>query len=299
MRYCTWMICLSIWLYYVETVEISDVRLTSREKECYGTSMGFSFSGTHEFHYESLRRRYAGCTHVSGNLEVTNLDNVNMTYDLSFLSTIKVVTGYVLLGLLNVETVPLTRLRLIRADHKLKLGHSYYSLVVALTSEGIPTEINPTPGLKELQMPALREISHGNVIFTQNPSLCHVDTIAWDVITTGNVTFKETGGKETGGKEHCPKCSPKCFDIEGIGHCWGQGSDMCQKFIKIQCGTSCPGRCFEADGNTGCCHHECAVGCIGDMDTECELCRNFRYGHKCLSECPSGTYPIGQECTDF
>lgn len=82
--------------------------------ECYGSNMGFSFSGTHEYHYEALRRRYTGCTHVHGNLEVTNLNNGNVTYDLSFLSTIQVVTGYVLLGLLNVETVPLTNLRLIR-----------------------------------------------------------------------------------------------------------------------------------------------------------------------------------------
>ena len=120
--------------------------------------MGFSFSGTHEFHYESLRRRYGGCTHVQGNLEITNLNNGNVTYDLEFLSTIEVVTGYVLLGLLNTEKIPLTSLRLIRADNTMKLKGGEYGLVVALTQEGIPTEDNPHPGLKELQLPALRGV---------------------------------------------------------------------------------------------------------------------------------------------
>ena len=124
--------------------------------ECYGTNMGFSFSGTHDFHYESLRRRYSGCTYVQGNLEITNLNNGNVSYDLVFLSTIEVVTGYVLLGLLNTEEIPLVNLRLIRADNTMKLMGGEYGLVVALTSEGIPTGDNPRPGLKQLQLPALR-----------------------------------------------------------------------------------------------------------------------------------------------
>jgi hypothetical protein len=43
-----------------------------------------------------------------------------------------------------------------RADRTLKLGEKKYALLVALTSEGQPTADNPTPGLKEIQMPSLR-----------------------------------------------------------------------------------------------------------------------------------------------
>lgn len=63
--------------------------------------MGFGYSGTLELHYQSLRKRYAGCTYVHGNLEITNLDDPVLRYDLGFLSTIKYVSGYVLIGLIT------------------------------------------------------------------------------------------------------------------------------------------------------------------------------------------------------
>lgn len=280
----------------ITAVEILDVKLTHREKECYGSNMGFSFSGTHEYHYEALRRRYAGCTHVQGNLEVTNLNNGNVTYDLSFLSSIKVVTGYVLLGLLNVETVPLTSLRLIRADHTLKLGYERYGLVVALTSEGTPTADNPTPGLKELQLPNLREISNGKVLFTQNPLLCFIDTVEWKDIVDGEIVMKENAMKTD-----CDKCHPDCQDFDGVSRCWGKGSHMCQTVHRLECDSICPGspkRCFRK-GILGCCHPQCAVGCKDGLDTDCEMCKYFRHGHRCVTRCPDGTYPIGQECIDF
>lgn len=271
-----------------------DINVSKKEKECFGTWMGFSFSGTHEYHYESMRRRYTGCTYVHGNLEVTNLNNGNMTYDLSFLSTIKVVTGYVLLGLLNVETVPLTSLRLIRADNTLKLGSDYHALVVALTSEETSSSDNPNPGLKELQMPSLKEITRGKIIFTQNPSLCYVDTIAWDMITDSEVIMKDTFHNE-----HCGTCPLHCSDSDGISHCWGKGPGMCQKVQRIECDEICyPGRCH-SEGILGCCHPQCAAGCTGGLDTQCEVCKYFRYGHRCVSECPKSTYPLAQECIDF
>lgn len=276
-------------------VDILEVPSTPRIKECYGTNMGFSFSGTHEFHYESLRRRYSGCTYVQGNLEITNLSNRNVTYDLSFLSSIEVVTGYVLLGLLNTETIPLTSLRLIRADNTMKLVGGEYGLVVALTSEGTPTEDNPHPGLKELQLPALREISQGQVLFSQNPLLCYVDTIAWDRIATEwffPVSFKE------GTKKHCKPCPEGCRDDDGVPRCWGPKQGLCQHIERLECDMSCPGRCYK-EGLLGCCHPECAVGCHGNLDTECEMCKYFRYGHKCLPVCPDDTYPLGQQCMDF
>lgn len=121
--------------------------------ECYGTHVGFGYSGTPEFHYESLLRRYRGCKHVEGNLEITNLQSDQISYDLSFLSTIEVVTGYVLLGLLDLESIPLTNLKLIRADNMFNIMGEDYGLVVAFTDAAGE---NKNRGLRELQLPSLK-----------------------------------------------------------------------------------------------------------------------------------------------
>lgn len=90
---------------------------------------------------------------MEGNLEITNLQSsAKISYDLSFLSKIEVVTGYVLIGLLDVESIPLTSLKLIRADNMFNIMGKDYGLVVAFTdSTG-----NNQKGLRELQLPALR-----------------------------------------------------------------------------------------------------------------------------------------------
>lgn len=123
--------------------------------ECYGTHVGFGMSGNQDDHYESLRRRYKDCTHVEGNLEITHVDKaINSSYDISFLSSIEIVTGYVLLGLLEVEAIPLINLRLIRADSTYNIMGEEYGLVVALTSEAgdDPKRV----GLRELQLSSLK-----------------------------------------------------------------------------------------------------------------------------------------------
>ena len=91
---------------------------------------------------------------MEGNLEIANLGSAaNITYDLSFLSTIEVVTGYVLLGLLDVDVIPLTSLKLIRADNTYEILGEQYGLLVVLTTEHGG---RGRTGLKELQLPALR-----------------------------------------------------------------------------------------------------------------------------------------------
>ncbi|KAK3587041.1 hypothetical protein CHS0354_008065 [Potamilus streckersoni] len=277
-----------------KAVEIIDTKVSTLEKECYGTNMGFSISGGPEFHYESIRRRYKDCTYVQGNLEITNLNSGNMTYDLSFLATIRVVTGYVLLGLLQVETIPLTSLRLIRADNTMTLKGEEYGLIVALTSEG--SDGKQSVGLRELHLPVLSEITRGKVYFGQNPLLCHVDTIAWDAIVSGKenpVTF----AKDAFSKD-CPHCPMVCTDKNGIPRCWGAKEHLCQQVRTPECHTICPGRCFES-GLLGCCHPECAIGCYGPFVTDCFMCKYFRSFDKCVSKCPENTYPLGQDCIEF
>lgn len=76
---------------------------------------------------------------------------------MSFLSDIEVVTGYVLLGLLEVDTIPLVNLRLIRADNTYNIKNMEYGLIVAITSAGEPEDPDDeVVGLRELQLPSLK-----------------------------------------------------------------------------------------------------------------------------------------------
>lgn len=112
---------------------------------------GFGYSGSNQEHYDNLRRRYEGCTVVRGNLELTNMDDPTVNYDLSFLRSIRVVTGYVLIGLITVDAMPLVNLQMIRGDNLFSIVDQEYALTVALTATP-----NATTGMRQLLMPALR-----------------------------------------------------------------------------------------------------------------------------------------------
>ena len=51
--------------------------------------------------------------------------------------------------------------------------------------------------------------------------------------------------------------------------CWGEGSQNCQKFSKINCAAQChSGRCFGPNARD-CCHLFCAGGCTGPKQSDC------------------------------
>lgn len=93
---------------------------------------------------------------MSGNLEITNVGNMDGPIDMTFLQSIRVVTGYVLIGLIeNVDVLPLLNLELIRADDTVEFEGEQFGLAVVLTADY--DEIGkPRRGLKELQLPRLR-----------------------------------------------------------------------------------------------------------------------------------------------
>ncbi|OWF51310.1 epidermal growth factor receptor-like [Mizuhopecten yessoensis] len=302
--------CVSVLgLTFVHSVEIVNVVVDDYAKtECQGTHVGFGFSGGHQFHYEALKRRYKDCTYVEGNLEITNLVNsANITYDLSFLSQIEVVTGYVLIGLLDVDHIPLTSLRFIRADNTYNIMGEEYGLVLALTAEADGKEFqkeNSTDGeqeiyrhgLVELQLPSLKEISKGKVLFYKNPMLCFVNTVNWHAIVPGRDEPVNYG--DDAYRFDCPlECDSACRFGDDIAHCWGLNPLMCQRHeVPVWCHQDCPGRCYDSY-ILGCCHPECAIGCYGPRDTDCELCKYFKHEGRCVSSCPAGiSYRKGQEC---
>ncbi|KAL4217038.1 Receptor tyrosine-protein kinase erbB-2 [Mactra antiquata] len=226
---------------------------TVKEIACYGTRNGFSITGPLRNWYNQLRARYTGCTHVLGNLEITQLERAAVpNIDLSFLATIEVVTGYVIIVNVEADVIPFTNLRHILADDKYNMGGTDYALLVLLSDvrDG-------------LQMPKIKEIS-GNVMFYLWSS-CYPQSIVWDSITKGTTNYSNVKGLE------CDDCHPSCLDTDGQRRCWGPGKDLCQKANRMKCAWLCRnGSCFEK-GILGCCHPDC-LGCYDDwINTECEV----------------------------
>ncbi|CAL1535380.1 unnamed protein product [Lymnaea stagnalis] len=268
------------------------------ERECYGTTVGFGYSGTLEFHYQHLRKRYAGCTYIHGNLEVTNLVDPKLNYDLSFLKTIRYVSGYVLIGLITeVERIPLNSLEVIRGNNTYSIMGDDYSLVVVLTSrsEEDSSGVKHITGLKEIHLPQLKELSAGKVLFTGNPSLGYINTVDWEPIVRGRwdaVHFQEHAYNDS--VAHNNDTS-----ICDGGTRWGDDRTLCQQVIKsTTCHETCDGRCF-GPGSDECCHSSCAVGCDGPEDEQCFVCKDYLYETHCVGFCPARAYPKLQKCVQY
>lgn len=66
---------------------------------------------------QALKNRYENCQYVDGNLEITGLDSEEFyNTDLSFLNSIREVTGYVLIANVYAQNVTLENLTIIRGD---------------------------------------------------------------------------------------------------------------------------------------------------------------------------------------
>ena len=87
---------------------------------------------------------------MEGNLEIVFLTNAS--FDLSFLSDIREVTGYVLLTVNYMDYIPLTNLRVIRGRELFHWNDQYFSLWVGLNYEKVGTK---GAGLQELRFTSL------------------------------------------------------------------------------------------------------------------------------------------------
>ncbi|CAB3382971.1 Hypothetical predicted protein [Cloeon dipterum] len=239
-------------------------------KICIGTNGRMSVPANREHHYRNLRERYTNCTYVDGNLELTWLQDDDL--DLSFLSLIREVTGYVLISHVDIKRIVLPSLQIIRGRtlFKLNVHEDAFALITTLSK------------MHNLELPALRDILAGSVGVLNNYNLCHIKTINWDEIITGQ-NAKYVYKYDFPSPER--KCSP-CHELCEAG-CWGEGPENCQRFSKINCSPQChQGRCF---GNKPreCCHLFCAGGCVGPKQSDCLACRNFYDGGVCKQECPA------------
>uniref|UniRef100_A0A8C7ZG51 Receptor tyrosine-protein kinase erbB-4 n=1 Tax=Oryzias sinensis TaxID=183150 RepID=A0A8C7ZG51_9TELE len=93
---------------------------------CPGTDNKLSTLSDLDQQYRTLRKLYENCEVVMGNLEITSIDR---NRNLSFLKSIREVTGYVLVALNQFEYLPLENLRIIRGT---TLYEGRYALAIFL-----------------------------------------------------------------------------------------------------------------------------------------------------------------------
>ncbi|NXC08793.1 ERBB3 kinase, partial [Orthonyx spaldingii] len=135
---------------------------------CAGTLNGLSVTGDAQHQYRTLHKMYNNCEIVMGNLEIVLIDH---TQDLSFLQTIREVTGYILIAMNVFAALPLPNLRVIRGT---QFYEDKFALFVLLNYNP-----NATHALRQLGLNQLTEILAGGVYIEKNAQLCHVDTVEW------------------------------------------------------------------------------------------------------------------------
>ncbi|KAM8858220.1 receptor tyrosine-protein kinase erbB-4 isoform 1-T1 [Synchiropus picturatus] len=240
---------------------------SSSQSVCTGTENKLSTLSDLEQQYRTLRKYYENCEVVMGNLEITSIDR---SRDLTFLRSIREVTGYVLVALNQFDYLPLENLRIIRGN---KLYEGRYSLSIFLNYRR-----DGNFGLRQLGLKNLTEILSGSVYVDNNKFLCHADTIHWqDIVKSPGIHPIVV---PTNSSVSCQRCHRSCN-----GRCWGPKENQCQSLTKTVCAEQCDGRCY-GPYVSDCCHRECAGGCFGPKDTDCFACTNFNDSGACVTQCP-------------
>uniref|UniRef100_UPI0037E8CA8E receptor tyrosine-protein kinase erbB-4-like n=1 Tax=Semicossyphus pulcher TaxID=241346 RepID=UPI0037E8CA8E len=244
------------------------IRSSAAQSVCPGTENKLSTLSDLDQQYRTLKKLYENCEVVMGNLEITSIDR---NRNLSFLKSIREVTGYVLVALNQFDYLPLENLRIIRGT---KLYEGRYSLAIFLNYRR-----DGYYGLRQLGLRNLTEILNGGVYVDQNKFLCHADTIHWrDIIKNPQAELLVVPSNNS--NLGCRRCHRSCN-----GRCWGNQEDQCQTLTKTVCAEQCDGRCF-GPYVSDCCHRECAGGCSGPKDTDCFACTNFNDSGACVTQCP-------------
>uniref|UniRef100_A0A7N6B7J6 Receptor protein-tyrosine kinase n=1 Tax=Anabas testudineus TaxID=64144 RepID=A0A7N6B7J6_ANATE len=241
-------------------VHLSPDTLFSLIPVCPGTENKLSTLSDLDQQYRTLKKLYENCEVVMGNLEITSIDR---NRNLSFLKSIREVTGYVLVALNQFDYLPLENLRIIRGT---KLYEGRYALAIFLNYRR-----DGYYGLRQLGLRNLTEILNGGVYVDQNKFLCHADTIHWrDIIKNPQAEVVVLSGFMSA--ILCVR--PLKFSLFTS---WA--------VTKTVCAEQCDGRCF-GPYVSDCCHRECAGGCSGPKDTDCFACTNFNDSGACVTQCP-------------
>lgn len=115
-----------LWVWGSLLMAAGTVQPSASQSVCAGTENKLSSLSDLEQQYRALRKYYENCEVVMGNLEITSIEH---NRDLSFLRSIREVTGYVLVALNQFRYLPLENLRIIRGT---KLYEDRYALAIFL-----------------------------------------------------------------------------------------------------------------------------------------------------------------------
>uniref|UniRef100_A0A8B9KM17 Receptor protein-tyrosine kinase n=1 Tax=Astyanax mexicanus TaxID=7994 RepID=A0A8B9KM17_ASTMX len=234
--------------------EVSSLSLSlslSLSAVCTGTENKLSTLSDLEQQYRTLRKYYENCEVVMGNLEITSIDR---SRDLSFLRSIREVTGYVLVALNQFDYLPLENLRIIRGT---RLYEDRYALAIFLNYRR-----DGNFGLRQLGLKNLTGTCW---------NLTMVLSLSLSLSLFLSLFLCVFPGQ---------RCHRACN-----GRCWGPKENQCQSLTKTVCAEQCDGRCF-GPYVSDCCHRECAGGCSGPKDTDCFACTNFNDSGACVTQCP-------------
>uniref|UniRef100_A0A8C7ZJL7 Receptor protein-tyrosine kinase n=1 Tax=Oryzias sinensis TaxID=183150 RepID=A0A8C7ZJL7_9TELE len=218
---------------------------------CPGTDNKLSTLSDLDQQYRTLRKLYENCEVVMGNLEITSIDR---NRNLSFLKSIREVTGYVLVALNQFEYLPLENLRIIRGT---TLYEGRYALAIFLNYRR-----DGNYGLKQLGLRSLTGPTEIRFVYK-----CILDNIHLNF-------FYQCW------YSNCVAC----FDIS-TKNCTAFCFFTSWAVTKTVCAEQCDGRCF-GPYVSDCCHRECAGGCFGPKDTDCFACTNFNDSGACVTQCP-------------
>uniref|UniRef100_A0A8B9KQB7 Receptor tyrosine-protein kinase erbB-4 n=1 Tax=Astyanax mexicanus TaxID=7994 RepID=A0A8B9KQB7_ASTMX len=227
---------------------------------CTGTENKLSTLSDLEQQYRTLRKYYENCEVVMGNLEITSIDR---SRDLSFLRSIREVTGYVLVALNQFDYLPLENLRIIRGT---RLYEDRYALAIFLNYRR-----DGNFGLRQLGLKNLT-----GTAFIR----CH----------------RACNGRCWGPKENqCQSLTKTVCAEQCDGRCFGPYvSDCCHR----ECAGGCSGPkdtdCFACTNfnDSGACVTQCPQPFVYNPTTfqlEHNPRAKYTYGAFCVKKCPRKT----------
>ncbi|XP_008551856.1 insulin receptor-related protein [Microplitis demolitor] len=191
------------------------------------------------------------CEIIEGFLQIVLIDN-NTEADFEGLSFPKLreITSYMMLY---------------RINNLLTLRHLFPNLEVIRGDKTIldySFMIYELPNLEEIGLTKLTKILRGAVRIEKNPELCYASTIDWNEIVVNGENFIKDNQNPADCRVNCSSCPGKL--------CWNE--NICQKTKKPVC------------------HEECLSDCFGPSDKDCFVCKNYRFGGRCVSKCPDHLY---------
>ncbi|CAH8667365.1 unnamed protein product [Schistosoma haematobium] len=303
-----YLVGLSLRLLGAATANVESVKVCFTHMNSIG---GYPKEGSYEMVKLILDQN---CTHIIGNLILTGLYRKadGSDPDLSFLKSIQEISGYLIIMHSNVNNIPLSNLRVIRANnggYKIRDELDFAALIIRKNYKDGET-------LKHVDLHNLKSIVRGSVYIYDNPGLQYLpDSIHWTELfeSVGEQNFyshKLIQTNSYGDKnitidlhlyEHNPhdiepepvsanvksSCSKLCPKINNNTYCWGPSLSDCQHQSKCQ-NLLC-NRCLRIRNSYSCCHEQCLGGCTGPLASQCVSCKEYYNSGTCVAHCPSRT----------